>query len=97
MARVAANELAPSNVRVNAIFPGTVDTPALGAMLELMDPSEHEGLTKNLTGNHLFPVMLESRDISQAVLFLASDDSRYITGLEMAVDAGTNAKASSSS
>ena len=87
----AANELGHSGVRVNSIHPGTVDTPGVDAMMDLMGSSREEAMSGYVAGQ-IFQTMLESRDTSAAVLFLASDESRYITGLEMAVDAGFNVK-----
>jgi SDR family mycofactocin-dependent oxidoreductase len=83
-----ANELAQKNIRVNSVHPTGVDTPmlaGLGGMTELinLDPS-----TSGIFVNSLPIEVVEARDISSAVLFLASDEARYVTGLEMTVDAG---------
>ncbi|ANQ75618.1 mycofactocin-coupled SDR family oxidoreductase [Rhodococcus sp. 008] len=83
-----ANELAQQNIRVNTVHPTGVNTPllsGLGGMDELigLDPT-----TAGIFVNTLPIELVEPRDISNAVLFLASDEARYVTGLQMTVDAG---------
>jgi (+)-trans-carveol dehydrogenase len=87
----AANELGLSGVRVNSIHPGTVDTPGLDAMVELMGGRQQD-LVEQFSNGQIFKQLLEPQDVSNAVLFLASDESRNVTGLEFAVDAGYNVK-----
>ena len=88
IARSMAHELARHHIRVNTVHPAGVNTPmliglgGLAPLLEL-DP-DLEGIFQNT-----MPVTtVETRDVSEAVLFLASDESRYVTGLELTVDAG---------
>jgi SDR family mycofactocin-dependent oxidoreductase len=87
----AANELGFSNVRVNSIHPGTVDTPGIDASMELAGTSREEAVAGYVEGQ-IFKTLLEPKDTSAAVLFLASDESRFVTGLEFAVDGGFNVK-----
>lgn len=79
-----------NNVRVNSIHPGIVETPAWGPLTMLTgdDPTEETGIAKfaNLTTPLKF--VGAPSDIANAVLFLAHDDSRFITGSELAVDGG---------
>jgi NAD(P)-dependent dehydrogenase (short-subunit alcohol dehydrogenase family) len=83
-------ELAEHNIRVNSIHPTGVNTPmgsgdAMGNMTDLL--ARHPRLTGMFTNT--MPVeVTEPSDISNAVLFLASDESRYVTALAMTVDAG---------
>jgi SDR family mycofactocin-dependent oxidoreductase len=86
-----ANELGSSGVRCNSVHPGTVDTPGLDAMVELMGTTREQALP-GFSHPHILPHVLEPSDISAAVLYLASDESRYVTGLAMNVDAGFAAK-----
>jgi SDR family mycofactocin-dependent oxidoreductase len=86
--RSLANEVAQKNIRLNTVHPTGVNTPllaGLGGMDELigLDPS-----TAGIFVNSLPIEFVEPRDISNAVLFLASDEAQYVTGLEMTVDAG---------
>ena len=88
IARTMANELAAHKIRVNTVHPTGVDTPmgvGLGGLEALItrDPS-----LGPIFMNTLPVEIVDPRDISNAVLFLASDEARYVTGLEFTVDAG---------
>ena len=72
----AAIELGPDKIRVNAISPGAINTPLLATAIEdskLIQPIEDFGM----------PI-----DIANTALFLASDESRFITGTNICVDGG---------
>jgi SDR family mycofactocin-dependent oxidoreductase len=90
-----AGVLAPRNIRVNAVHPGNIDTGMLqnDAMYRLFRPDlenpTREDAQPAFGSMHKLPVnTLDPVDISEAVLFLASDAARYVTGLQMQVDAG---------
>ncbi|MEB3069719.1 mycofactocin-coupled SDR family oxidoreductase [[Mycobacterium] vasticus] len=88
MSRALANELASVNVRVNTVHPTGVETGMRpDKLMNLLQRSEHMGLGP-IFMNALPIVMTEARDVSNAVLFLVSDESRHVTGLEFKVDAG---------
>ena len=92
IARTMANELAAHHIRVNTVHPTGVDTP-MGSGLGGLEPL----LTRDPNLGPIFmntlPVqMVNPRDISNAVLFLASDEARYVTGLEFTVDAGNTTR-----
>lgn len=86
MTRALANELAARSIRVNTVHPTGVETG--------MRPDSLRGVLESrpdlvpLFLNALPVVMADAVDISNAVLFLISDESRYVTGLEFKVDAG---------
>ena len=88
ISRTMANELAHHRIRVNTVHPTGVETPmsdGLGGLERLINRDPNLGPIYMNT----FPVeMVEARDVSNAVLFLASDEARYVTGLELTVDAG---------
>jgi NAD(P)-dependent dehydrogenase (short-subunit alcohol dehydrogenase family) len=90
--RSYANNLAPHRIRVNTVHPTGVRTPMVvnDAMQEFLaqDPSLSDAMANAL------PVdMVEPVDISNAILWLVSDDARYVTGITVPVDAGfTNKK-----
>ena len=88
IARTMANELASHKIRVNTVHPTGVDTPmgtGLGGLEALIGRDPNLG---PIYMNTLPVETVEPRDISNAVLFLASDEARYVTGLEFTVDAG---------
>jgi SDR family mycofactocin-dependent oxidoreductase len=88
IARSLANELAVHHIRVNTVHPTGVDTPML-AGLGGLDPLLTRDPNLGPIFMNTYPVeVVDARDISNAVLFLASDEARYVTGLEFTVDAG---------
>ncbi len=93
--RTAALELAPHFIRVNTIHPTTVDTDMIQNQMnyklfmpEADNPTRDEVVPAYKTLNALPIPWVDPIDISNAVLFLASDEARYITGITMPVDAG---------
>jgi SDR family mycofactocin-dependent oxidoreductase len=90
--RSYANTLAPHSIRVNTVHPTGVNTPMIvnDTMQEFLaaDPQLSQAMSNAL------PVdMVEPVDISNAILWLVSDDARYVTGVTLPVDAGfTNKK-----
>lgn len=87
MSKALANELAAQHVRVNTVHPTGVETGMRPATLHALIAEQRPDLAP-LFGNAIPIVMAEAIDISNAVLFLVSDESRYVTGLEFKVDAG---------
>jgi SDR family mycofactocin-dependent oxidoreductase len=86
--RALANELSPHMVRVNSIHPTGVETPmglGLGHMTDLIADVPELG---PIFTNALPITITQPEDIADAMLFLASDESKYVTGLELKVDAG---------
>lgn len=82
LVEVAALELGPRGIRVNAVAPGLVRTPATEQMWSI--PGMVEGFTSNTAlGRHAMPA-----DIAGAVAFLASADASFITGHNLLVDGG---------
>ena len=97
--RTLALELAPDNIRVNSIHPTQVDTDMIqnDGTYRLFRPDlEHptrEDFEGAAMGVNALPIAwVESVDISNALLFLASDEARYITGVPLPVDAGALVK-----
>ena len=86
--RPMANELAGHHIRVNTVHPSGVDTPMV-AGLETLKPflSRNPGLGA-IFSNALPAEALDPRDVSNAVLWLASEEARYVTGTALTVDAG---------
>lgn len=79
MTRSAALELAPFGVRVNAVYPGPVDTAMIGG--------GHDAIAAGLP----FRRLATPEEIASVALFLASGESGYVNGAEIAVDGGATA------
>ncbi|WP_064076120.1 mycofactocin-coupled SDR family oxidoreductase [Prescottella equi] len=97
--RTMANELGPYSIRVNTIHPTNVDTimiqnPGTYGMFSPGDPepSREKAMPGFMSLNTLPVPWVESIDISNAVLFLGSDEARYVTGVTFPVDAGAYVK-----
>jgi len=97
--RTFAVELGQHNIRVNAVCPTNVNTPLFmneGTMKLFRPDLENPGpddLAVAAQFMHVLPVgWVEPEDVANAVLFLASDESRYITGLPVTIDAGSMLK-----
>lgn len=80
-----ANIGAPHFIRVNSIAPTTVDTPMTTGLEEVVEAMPE---LKSALENAMPVFKVEPADISNAVVWLASDDSRYVTGSVVPVDAG---------
>ena len=94
-----ANELAPQWIRVNSIHPGNILTPMIDneqfhrtLRPDLAEPTMADA--GEIIGTfHMLPVpYFEARATANAVLFLASDEAKYITGAALPIDAGATAK-----
>lgn len=94
--KTLANELAAQQIRVNVIAPGTVNTPLVTentAMFKLFRPDLEAPTIED--AEPVFTMMMpmgkpwvETVDVSNAVLYLASDEARYVTGTVLPVDMG---------
>lgn len=90
-----ATTLAPRNIRANVVHPTNVNTPMLhndpmyrSFRRDLENPTR-EDAEKAFPAQQAMPIpYVEPVDISNAVLFLASDEARYVTGMQLRVDAG---------
>ena len=94
--RTLALELAPHMIRVNSIHPTQVNTPMImNDMImrlfrpDVENPTIDDFAVASQATNALPIPWVESVDISNALLFLASDEARYITGVTLPVDAGS--------
>jgi SDR family mycofactocin-dependent oxidoreductase len=97
--RTMANELAPYRIRVNTVHPTNVDThmiqnPGTWGMFAPGDPepTQDKAIAGFTSLNALEVPWIDPVDVSNAVLFLASDEARYVTGATLPVDAGAAVK-----
>ena len=97
--RTLALEVAPHFIRVNTVHPTTVDTdmvqnaPTYRLFLPGVENPTPEQFAEAAKATNALPIpWVEPADISSAVLFLASDEARYVTGVTFPVDAGFTVK-----
>jgi SDR family mycofactocin-dependent oxidoreductase len=97
--RTMANELADQRIRVNTVHPTNVDThmiqnPGTYGMFAPgdPDPTQDKAMGGFMSLNALQIPWVDPIDIANAVLFLSSDEARYITGVALPVDAGATVK-----
>ena len=86
LVRVAASELAEAGVRVNAVSPGPIETPLYGKLG--LTPEVVQGFAKDLVARVPLKRFGSSAEVAKAALFLASDDSSFMTGEEIVLDGG---------
>ena len=92
LTRTTAVQYAPKRVRVNAILPGLMETPMV--LNQLADPygSSEEKVWKTRAKQVPMGIGGSAWDVAWASVFLASDESRYVTGIELVVDGGITLK-----
>jgi NAD(P)-dependent dehydrogenase (short-subunit alcohol dehydrogenase family) len=90
MTKTDAMIYAKEGIRVNSIHPGAIDTPMLANDLERTEDPKKE--RRKLAKEHPLGRIGKPEEVANAVLFLASDESSFITGEELAVDGGLTAR-----
>jgi len=89
LTRASAIDLAESNVRVNAILPGSVDTPMLRQAADLHRGSlSIDDVIADWGSGHPLGRVAKSSEIGDLAVFLASDNSSFITGASIVIDGG---------
>ena len=84
--KAAAVQFAPDGVRVNSVHPGFIDTPQTSWMMS--DPE----IVRQLKERTPLGRIATPEDVAWGVLYLASDESRYVTGSEFVIDGGITAQ-----
>jgi len=92
LVRSMALAFATDGIRVNAVAPGSVETPGLPAFFRVDDPDEIERRKAAFFATIPMGRAAQPEEIGKVVLFLASDLSSYITGITIPVDGGITAK-----
>jgi NAD(P)-dependent dehydrogenase (short-subunit alcohol dehydrogenase family) len=93
MGRVTAVQYAKKGVRVNTVVPGQLHTPMVETRLAKQRAGgDVETLLAQRQSRIPLPFMGDGQDTASAVLFLASDEARFITGTEIIVDGGMSVR-----
>ena len=93
LTRVVAVQYAPKGIRVNSVVPGQLHTPMVETRLaKQRTGGDVEALLKSRVKRIPLGFAGDGRDTANAVLFLASDEARFITGTEIVVDGGMTAR-----
>lgn len=91
--KVAAVEFAKKGIRINSVLPGQLHTPLVDAFLaKQQSRGDVEALLEVRQKRIPLPFMGDGTDTANAVLFLASDEARFITGTELVVDGGMSVR-----
>ena len=85
-ARTWTTDLKNRHIRVNAVSPGTIDTPGLSELLASSQVGEQR--RKMISTSIPLGRLGTPDEVAKAVVFLASDDSSYVSGIELFVDGG---------
>jgi NAD(P)-dependent dehydrogenase (short-subunit alcohol dehydrogenase family) len=96
MTKTTAVEFAPKHIRVNAILPGLMKTPMVehsAGLASSYAAGDVEAMWRARDAQVPMGHMGDAWDVANAALFLASDESKYVTGLELIVDGGITVKA----
>jgi NAD(P)-dependent dehydrogenase (short-subunit alcohol dehydrogenase family) len=86
--RAAAAECAPLKIRVNSVSPGGVDTPMTQSLKDMVGEQKYTELLKGFEATIPLKRLAVPQEIADAVLFFASDQSRYCTATNLMVDGG---------
>lgn len=95
LTRTTAAQYAPHKIRVNAILPGLMKTPMVehsAGLAQVYGGGDIEAMWAARAAQVPMGHMGEAWDVANAALFLASDESRYVTGIELVVDGGVTLK-----
>src|SRR5260221_3787509 len=85
-ARTSTTDLKDRRIRVNAVSPGSIDTPGLNNLLASSETVRQR--LKNISNNVPLGRLGTADEIAKAVVFLASNDASFVTGTELFVDGG---------
>ncbi len=87
LSRNLATDFAEHGIRVNCVCPGAIDTPLTAILKE----KSLQPIRRQMEGHHLMRRFGQPEEIANAILFLASDEASFVTGLIMPVDGGYTA------
>ena len=91
MSKTDAMVYAPEGIRVNSVYPGTILTPLAVEKGNAL-PGGLEGYLTEMKAKHPLGILGEPKDVALAMVYLASDESRFVTGSELVIDGGYTAQ-----
>ncbi len=89
LTKAAAVELAPTGVRVNSVHPGFIETPMV--INAIRDSENANEMRDMIISRHAMGRLGAPREIADGIVFLASDESSFMTGSELVIDGGYTA------
>ena len=92
MSKTDAMYYAPERIRVNSVHPGYIRTPMVEHHLRDSGATDIEAACRDVGLLHPLGHMGEPDDIAWGVVYLASDESRFVTGSELVIDGGYTAR-----
>ena len=90
LTKAAALEWAPLDIRVNSIHPGFIDTPMVAGAFQ--DAENGDEMRQMVISRHAMGRLGVAREVADGVVFLASDESSFMTGSELVIDGGYTAQ-----
>jgi len=96
LSKSVANECAEAKngIRVNTVHPGLIETPIWETIAQARDPQANAPMDLDVLSVAMVPLGVKGfpQDIANGVLWLASEESRYVTGAELVIDGGLTAR-----
>jgi NAD(P)-dependent dehydrogenase (short-subunit alcohol dehydrogenase family) len=89
LTKSSALELAPLGVRVNSVHPGFIDTPMVSGAIQRSENGNE--MREMIISRHAMGRLGAPREIADGIVFLASDESSFMTGAELVIDGGYTA------
>ena len=87
LTRNTAMDLSPHKIRVNCVCPGSTLTPAFERLPQLVE-GDREKIISDMASSNLMNRLADPSEIAYGVLFLASDESSFVTGASLVMDGG---------
>lgn len=90
LTRQLAVDYAAAGIRVNAVAPGAIDTPFLTRFVDAQD--DPAAMAEAIRASHPLGRWAEPDEVARAILYLASDEARFVTGTVLTIDGGYTAR-----